>query len=147
MENGDISNEATQRYWVIEDVVLERTPSLPTQPARKHWWQRKQPIQAPEEVITPALAQISQLWRFTQRYQSSGIRMELVHLGSDDRGEEILALLDALSASPFTAVVSFPTLSAVADTLAFRPDVIGVIDIDNRWMMHGSRGMSLRDVR
>lgn len=73
------------------------------------------------------------------------MKVELIHIGEEQEG--ILELLDRSAASPFSDVVSFPTLEAVADHLAYRPDVMFVVDVDDRALRWGSRGLRVLDVR
>ena len=145
MEGGDISNLSTPRMWVLEDVVLSREVVLVSEPPKKRWWSRKAP-EVQDTAIVVQAAPLSLLWRHAQQWESSGMRMELVHIGDANREEEILDLLDRYGSSPVSAVISFPTLVAVADHLAYRPDVLNVVDVDDRFMRWGGRGMTLRDL-
>lgn len=145
MEGNDLSNMSTPRTWVIEDVVLSREPVIAVSDQKARWWRRKAP-QTPQEAVVVQPAPVSLLWRWGQRWAASGMRIELVHVGDEAKGEEILDLLDRSSSSPFTGVIAFPTLVAVVDALAFRPDVLHVVDVDDRFMRFGGRGMPLRDL-
>lgn len=144
MEGGNISAQSTPRVWVMEDVVLSREPVMAvTAPKKKRW--RKAPAPVVEEAIVVNLAAMNILYRYMQRWASSGLKLEVVHIG-DDRGQEILDLLDRSGGSAFTNVVCFPTEVAVADALAYRADVINIVDTDDRFMRFGSRGMRLGEV-
>ena len=145
MEGGDLSNLSTPRMWVLEDVVLSREPVLAVNPPKAHWWARKAPV-AHQEAVVVQLGAVNILWRYGQRMAVSGLRMELVHIGDDDQGSAILDLLDRSSSSPFNDVVSFPTMVAMVDSLAFRPDVINVVAPDDLYLRFGGRGIALRDL-
>lgn len=73
------------------------------------------------------------------------MKIELIHIGAPQEG--ILDLLDRSAASAFSDVLDFLTLEAVADHLAFRPDVMFVVDVEERALRWGSRGMKIMDVR
>jgi len=143
MLGGDISNLSTPRMWVLEDVVLHREDVLVLGQKRR-WWSRKPETQSSEAVVVQP-APMSLLWRFHQRWESSGMKIELIHIGAPQEG--ILDLLDRSAASAFSDVLDFLTLEAVADHLAFRPDVMFVVDVEERALRWGSRGMKIMDVR
>lgn len=142
MQNGDISNLATPRMWVVEDVVLTREDVLVQ--ARKHWWSRRRVSEASEAVVVQP-APMSLLWRFAQRWETSGMRLELLHVGQEQEG--VMDLLDKFSANPFADVLTFPTFEAIADHLAYRPDVMFVVDVPDRALRWGSRGLNVMEVR
>jgi anti-sigma factor ChrR (cupin superfamily) len=146
MQGGDISNLSTPRMWVLEDVVLSREEVLVMTVEKKRWWSRKPPEPHTDEAVIVQPAPVSLLWRHAQQWATSGMKVELIHIGDEDREEAIMTILDRGSSSPFSSVISFPTLEAVADHLAYRPDVLNVLDVDDRFMRWGSRGMTLRDL-
>jgi hypothetical protein len=145
MMGGDISAQSTPRMWVVEDVVLRREPVMPVDPPKKRWWQKSAPV-VQEDAIVVNLPAMNILFRHMQRFQTSGLKLEVVHIGESSRCSELLDLLDRSGGSVFTDVVSFPTLPAMVDALPFRADVIGVVDVDDRFMGYGARGMALRDL-
>ena len=141
MMGNDISNQSTYRMWVLEDVVLERRTSLVTNPQpKRRWWRRTAPETFVESVVVNRAA-VTILWRYMQKMQETGLRMELLHIG--DSVEDLLDLLDKESSSPFTGVVDFPSLQDVVDAMPMRPDVIGVVSEGRDFMRFGSRGVSL----
>lgn len=144
MLGGDISDMSTPRMWVVEDVVLHREEVLVVGQRKKHWWSRKKEI-APGEAVVVQPAPVSLLWRFHQKWESSGMKVELIHIGEEQDG--ILDLLDRGSSSPFSDVVTFPTFEAAVDHLAFRPDVMFVVDVNDRALRWGARGLKIIDVR
>lgn len=145
MQGGDISNLSTPRTWVLEDVVLSREPMMAVDPPKRSWWRRKAPV-SPQEAVVVQQGPVSLLWRYSQRWSESGMKIELVHIGTDERAAEILDLLDRSSASPFSDVIVFVSLEELVDHLPYRPDVMHLVDVDDRFMRWGSRGITLRDL-
>ena len=146
MEGNDLSSESAPRMWVLEDVVLSREPVITIETRKPRWWRRSQGSQEPQEAVVVQVAPVSLLWRHARRQEASGLRVELLHVGEEGKGREILDLLDRASSSPFTDVICYPTLIAAVDALAFRPDVLWVVAPDDLFMRFGGRGIPLRDL-
>lgn len=151
MEGGDISNAATPRVWVMEEVVLSREYALVVseQPVKKHWWSRKKVEKAASSVplsITIDRAAMSLLWRYSQRMQATGIRIELVHIGDDSVADDIMALLDTHSSNVFSNVLVFSSTEELVDALPYRSDVISVVDEGRKALRFGSRGTDFAEL-
>ena len=154
MMDGDISNESPVTFWVLEDLILEVTPAVvitrvehPAKKPRasKSRWRR---THVEPESVSDALVvnqeTVSKLWRFKRDYPEA-IIMQLLRFGPHNQdATSILSLLDSLG-SPFSQVISYPDQPSAITTLAYRPDVIAVIDTPENVMRWGGRGRTLSD--
>jgi hypothetical protein len=83
---------------------------------------------------------MNQLWLFSSR---AAVFIELVFFGgSQDYRGHLEARLDR-GLTPFRIVERYETREGLLASLAFRPDVQGLIDVPTKSWQWGARGMSL----
>ena len=137
MQDNDLSSAPTRRIWVTSDVVLiTRTEEV----------EERKMFRTTTKTVTntvPDLGVLSQLWRWSSRL---GIRLELCFV--DVRG--VIGIWDMLergAANPFTDWHNMDARSEITETLPYRPDVVGVIDVPEFGGMYGGRGLLMEVVR
>jgi hypothetical protein len=87
---------------------------------------------------------LNRLWRYTQR---APLRMELVNFGVDqDEADRRLAELDRRGSHPINYSTAYATVADLAADLAWRPEVLGVLDILPRSLAYGGRGMDMGEL-
>ena len=140
MQDGDLSNDLTRRYFVVADVVFFRDSTASTH--RSGWFTR---TAYQRDLWAPDLRVLSMLWQWSN---TLGVRLELVFYTdrpSDAGG--MWALLEKSAANPFMDWHTFTSPDEVQDLLPYRPDVLGVIDLPQRILMYGGRGLQLENLR
>jgi hypothetical protein len=132
MQGGDISNSIPGRVIVTYDYVTYDVPSpkkiLGVVVGTSH----------SRQVSTATLSLLS---RLTARVDA---RLELAVFGSsDDEADTILSEMDKRSWQPFNYARVYASPLALVSDLPYRPEVLGVIDIDDRMGAYGSYGISM----
>lgn len=140
MMGNDLSNAPTRRYWVISDAVLMVDTTVDEKKSR--WWKRGQTKEVHERTV-PDLAALSKLWRWSSL---QGVRLDLVFVGDTSAAPTLWEMLDRGSANPFADWVPYENFSGVTRDMAYRPDVLGVIDIPERSAIYGGRGLTMNEV-
>lgn len=133
MKGNDLDNAPTRRYYVLSDVVFLKKSSLEREQSFLKKFLRH------KITWMPDLASLSRLWKFSEKH---GVRLELVFVGDDAKDAvELWEVLDKGSANPFSDWVGFEHHEDIARSLAYRPDLLGVVDVPERVAMYGGRGM------
>ena len=139
MQGNDLANSQTYRYYVAAELVFRRAEESET--TKKGWFSS---MMRQKVSWTPDLMVTSMLWRWSSNL---GARLELVFYG--DLAEDAVFLWDLLeksSANPFTDWHVFESPRVVRDSLPFRPDLMGIIDLPERSAMYGGRGLRLENL-
>lgn len=132
MLHGDLSNDVPARVLVTYDAITrevtreKRFLGLFTTGLETH-------------RVLDAVS-LNRVWRYTGR--AGGVRADLINFGVDQ--DEADARLDAIYqryVNPFSASVAYDGPEDLIADLAYRPDVLGVVDIPSRQAMYGLRGM------
>ena len=136
MKGNDLANSITPRYYVMAEVVFRRVEKA-EQP-RKGWLRT---MFTKRIYFLPDLTVLSRLWRWSAQ---AGVRLELVFAGDlVPEAPELWRLLDEGSANPFSDYQLFETVDSISAHLAYRPDLLGVIDAPDRAVAFGGRGLTL----
>lgn len=132
MQGGDISNSIPGRIIVTYDYVTYESP----QP--KKFLGVVVGTKEVRQVSTPTLSLLS---RLTAKVDA---RLELaVFDATDTEADEILADIDKRSWQPFNYARGYASPLALVSDLPYRPEVLGVIDIEDRMGAYGSYGISM----
>ena len=135
MRKGDISNELPKRILVVSEVFTETELQV-----------KKKFKIIPSAKVKKKLRRnvLSYLYLFTT---NKGVTLELV---SYDMDEEKLSLfiedLDKLGTNPFRYWTSYSSTNHLVKELPYRPEVIGVVDIQSRLLRYGHWGMDVSDL-
>ena len=133
MQHGDISNELPKRYLVTTDIFLDieitvqrRLKIFPTPKVKKTF---------KREIL-------SYLYLVTTK---RGVTLEAVSfdLNTDDL-EELMEQLDKAGTNPFRYFTSYETVNHLVQELPYRPEVIGVVDVDSRLLRYGHWGKDFK---
>ena len=132
MLGGDISNEVPRRILVTYDYITYDAPT-----PRKFLGV----VVGTKHVPVVSTATLSLLSRLTERVD---VRLELILFGvDDDRADEVLAEIDNRSWQPFNYARGYESPLALVSDLPYRPEVLGVIDVEDRAAAYGSYGISM----
>ena len=130
MKHGDISNELPKRIIVASDVFLttelkvsKRFKVIPV-------------VKANTDVNRQAL---SQLYIYTTR---KGVTLELASfdMNEEDLGK-FMDKLDNMGTNPFRYYSSYESVNHLVAELPYRPEVVGVLDIQSRQLRYGHWGL------
>lgn len=139
MKGNDLSAEPTRRYYVLSDVVFMKHSKLEKEQGFLKKFLRH------KITWMPDLVALAQLWQFSSKH---GVRLELIFVGEDAKeAPELWELLDKGAANPFSDWVGFEQHQDIARSLAYRPDLLGVVDTPDRVPMYGGRGMLIDGMR
>jgi hypothetical protein len=137
---GEISNEVPPRFIITWDVLA----ALSEEAARTEKWARK--LKRWDKAVSCweiDRTMVNRMWLAEKRY---GIRWELAVF---DRGRDFCdAVAERLDAEniPVAIVRAFVSALALADSLAYRPDIMGVVDIPARFAHYGARTVDPRSM-
>lgn len=132
MEQGDLSNEVSPRLMVTYDVVTEDAV------------REKRFLGVAYGITTRRtfdVVSLNRLWVYTRRLP---LTLELVNFGVDDVAA--LSRLDELDrkyVNPFNISTGWQDVGELLAALPYRPDVIGVLDIEERRAHYGHRGIGM----
>lgn len=130
MKNGDISNELPVRVIVTTDVFLQTEVKLQ---------KRLKVFKIPkiEQSINRQL--LSRFYIYTTR---EGVTLELASFTMDevDLGE-FMDKLDSMGTNPFRYYTSYESVEHLVAELPYRPEVVGVLDIQARQLRYGHWGL------
>lgn len=130
MKHGDISNELPKRIIVASDVFLttelkvsKRFKVIPV-------------VKANTDVNRQTL---SQLYIYTTR---KGVTLELASfdMNEEDLGK-FMDKLDNMGTNPFRYYSSYESVNHLVAELPYRPEVVGVLDIQSRQLRYGHWGL------
>lgn len=132
MQGGDISNSIPGRIIVTYDYVTYESP----QP--KKFLGVVVGTKEVRQVSTPTLSLLS---RLTAKVDA---RLELAVFGAtNQQADDLLADIDKRSWQPFNYATGYASPLALVSDLPYRPEVLGVIDIEDRMGAYGSYGISM----
>ena len=130
MKNGDISNELPKRIIVVSDVFLQTELKVT---------KRFKILPVVKTDTNVNRQTLSQLYIYTTR---KGVTLELA---SFDKNEEDLGefmdKLDNMGTNPFRYYSSYESVSHLVAELPYRPEVVGVLDIQSRQLRYGHWGL------
>lgn len=130
MRNGDISNELPKRIIVLTDVFL--TTELKVSKRFKIL-----PVVKVDRSISRQV--LSNLYIYTTR---KGVTLEMASFDADEEGlGEIMDTLDNMGTNPFRYYTSYESINHLITELPYRPEVIGVLDIQSRQLRYGHWGL------
>lgn len=135
--HGDLDNSISHRWMVTLDGLCDGK-KMPAKRLLKSWdtVARETPIQ---------VLNLGRLWRWAER---AGVRFECVIFGQPhEYCEAIEAQLDRMGAHPIAWVSGYRDPEALQSTLSFRPDVQAVLDVRERALFWGRRGMAMGDLQ
>ena len=131
MYKGDISNDAPKRVLVAENLIIIKQPRIEKKfkfiPTVKH------------DIVYDRVL-LNKLYQYTTRH---GVTLELVSF--DHKLEDLELIyneLDRAGVNPFRGFSYYKSPNKLASDLAFRPEVIGVLDPDNQ-LVYGSFGLDI----
>lgn len=140
MKGNDLSADPTRRYLVLSDAVFQKITKL-----EKNKQGFLKVLNWKKVTWMPDLAALAQLWQFSSKH---GVRLELVFVGQDAReAPGLWDMLDKGSANPFSDWVGYEEHTDISRSLAYRPDILGVVDLPERVSMYGGRGTLLEGLR
>lgn len=132
MQGGDISNVIPGRIIVTWDYITYDAPR-----PKKFLGV----VVGTTHIRQVSTATLSLLSRMTVKVDA---RLELVAFGvSDDEADELLADIDKRSWQPFNYARGYASPFALVSDLPYRPEVLGVIDKNDRMGTYGSYGISM----
>lgn len=132
MQGGDISNAIPGRIIVTYDYVTYDAPRpkrlLGVVVGTTHV----------RQISSPTLSLLSRL------SAKVDARLELaVFDASDEEADQVLSEMDKRSWQPFNYARGYDSPLALVSDLPYRPEVLGVIDVDERMGAYGSYGISM----
>ena len=130
MKHGDISNELPKRIIVVADVFLKTELKV-------HKKFKLFPV--PETSRSINRQTLSQLYIYTTR---KGVTLELASfdMNEEDLGE-FMDKLDNMGTNPFRYYSSYESVNHLVAELPYRPEVVGVLDIQSRQLRYGHWGL------
>jgi len=129
VKDGDISNESPRRIVVSIDAMVVRHPVI----------HRTLGIPYADEEYEWDRLMLNRLWQFTNR---TPLMVEMAVFGmSPEVCMYVSHSLEETGTNPVNFVNNYTDRQQLVDSLAFRPDVLGVIDLPEFQMMYGLRGM------
>jgi hypothetical protein len=130
MKHGDISNELPKRIIVAIDVFL--TTELKVSKRFKILPVVKSNTNVNRQVL-------SQLYIYTTQ---KGVTLELASFDMDEDGlSELMDKLDNMGTNPFRYYSSYESVNHLVAELPYRPEVVGVLDIQSRQLRYGHWGL------
>lgn len=135
MKNGDISNELPKRILVVSDIFL--STELTVQKKLKIF-----PVPKIDRKIRRDI--LSYLYLYTTK---NGITLELVSYDLDqDELSKTVDILDSMGTNPFRYFSSYESVDHLVAELPYRPEVIGVLDINTRLLRYGHWGLDFNSL-
>lgn len=130
MKHGDISNELPKRIIVVADVFLKTELKV-------HKKFKLFPV--PETSRSINRQTLSQLYIYTTR---KGVTLELASFDMDEEDlGEFMDKLDNMGTNPFRYYSSYESVNHLVSELPYRPEVVGVLDIQTRQLRYGHWGL------
>jgi len=130
MKNGDISNELPKRilvttdaFSIVDSTIVKKFKIIP----KVH-----KELRIRQDIL-------SRLYLFTTR---QGVTLELISYDFEtEELEELMLTLDAMGTNPFRYCRAYDSIEGVVNHLAYRPEVLGVIDLPKNLLRYGHWGM------
>lgn len=135
MRKGDISNELPKRILVCSEIFAENKVEV-----------KKKFKVIPQAKVKKTLKRdiLSYLYLFTTK---RGVTLELISFDMDEEKlDKFVADLDRLGTNPFRYWTAYGSPSQLVKELPYRPEVIGVVDVQSRILRYGSWGMDVSDL-
>lgn len=136
MLNGDISNELPKRMLVTTDIIMDVEINI-----------KKKLLIIPTVKVEKKFRRdaLSYLYVFTTR---AGFTLELIsfELGESDL-EEAMDMLDRMGTNPFRYYSAYESDKHLLSELPYRPEVVGVVDVDSRLLRYGHWGRTFADLQ
>ena len=130
MKNGDISNELPKRIIVVSDVFLQTELKVT---------KRFKVIPVVKTDTNVNRQTLSQLYIYTTR---KGVTLELASFDMDEEDlGEFMNKLDNMGTNPFRYYSSYESVNHLVAELPYRPEVVGVLDIQSRQLRYGHWGL------
>jgi hypothetical protein len=130
MKNGDISNELPQRIIVVADVFLKTELKMQ---------KRLRLFTVPSVDRTVNRQMLSNLYLYTTR---KGVTLEVASFDMDEEElEGFMDTLDKMGTNPFRYYTSYESVNHLVAELPYRPEVVGVLDIQSRQLRYGQWGL------
>lgn len=136
MRNGDISNELPKRILVTTDIIMDVEMTV-----------KRKLLVIPSVQINKKFRRdaLSYLYIFTTR---AGFTLELVSFELDDDGlSETMDALDKNGTNPFRYYSAYESVNHLVNELPYRPEVVGVVDVDSRLLRYGHWGRTFADLQ
>lgn len=135
MLNNDIDNGIPRRVLVNIDVVMTRVEEK-----QKRFWLFTRTVE--QTYINKTM--LAALWNYSTRM---GVVIELFAVGEEESFVEgFLNWLDEHVTHPFRSGSVTPDLRVLVSELAYRPDILGVVDLPERGLRYGSRWLDPRQL-
>ena len=135
MKNGDISNELPKRIIVTTDVVIQTIVSVK---------KKYKIVPVVNKIKTYRRDLLSYLYLVTT---NRGVTLEL---GSFDYDQEelleVMLNLDEMGTNPFRYCTAYGSPAKLVQELPYRPEVVGVVDIDDRLLRYGKWGLGFNEL-
>lgn len=133
MKNGDISNELPKRYLIATDIFLEI--NITVKKIAKIF-----PVPKVDKKFRRDI--LSFLYLFTTK---AGVTLEVVSFDlSDDELSKVMDTLDNMGTNPFRYFSSYESVNHLVSELPYRPEVLGVVDVDSRLLRYGHWGKDFK---
>lgn len=133
MKNGDISNELPKRYLITTDIFLEI--NITVKKIAKLF-----PVPKVDKKFRRDI--LSFLYLFTTK---AGVTLEVVSFDlSDDELSKVMDTLDNMGTNPFRYFSSYESVNHLVSELPYRPEVLGVVDVDSRLLRYGHWGKDFK---
>lgn len=135
MKHGDISNELPKRMLVTTDVIMDVEISV-----------KKKLLIIPTIKINKNFRRdvLSYLYIYTSRV---GVTLELVSYDLDEQNlSEAMDSLDKVGTNPFRYFTAYESVNHLVNELPYRPEVLGVVDVDSRLLQYGRWGRTFKEL-
>lgn len=132
MERGDISNEVSPR-WLVTFEAITHELGVPKKKRLQSWHSLADKTKIDSTAV-------NSLWVFGMR---TSVRLELVIFGAPQEYVRAIAARLDEGLTPFNLVFRSENRTELMGTLAFRPDVQGIVDTHTFSWRWGSRGTTL----
>jgi hypothetical protein len=130
MKNGDISNELPKRIIVVSDVFLQTELKVT---------KRFKILPVVKTDTNVNRQTLSQLYIYTTR---KGVTLELASFEMNEEYlGEFMDKLDNMGTNPFRYYSSYESVNHLVAELPYRPEVVGVLDIQSRQLRYGHWGI------
>jgi hypothetical protein len=136
VRKGDISNELPRRILVTTDIIMDVEMTV-----------KRRLLVIPSVKINKKFKRdaLSYLYVFTSR---AGVTLELVSFDLTDADlEESMEMLDRMGTNPFRYYTAYESDKHLVSELPYRPEVVGVVDVDSRLLRYGHWGRTFADLQ